>query len=152
MSLLTAYTHDSELQAITTPPLTSIIHKLPQHPLSLFQPAVSSVAVPCQRLLTVQILQLHALKFFLHRLPHRTDVAAQVVFLITPWHWLRRNTRFTKTFLLLRVDSLLRESIYRAVAQKRPCRNFCLSSTLIRKLMSTNAGLNTGEDRNASTC
>jgi hypothetical protein len=34
------YTHDSELQAVTTPPLTSTIHKSPQHPLNPFQPAV----------------------------------------------------------------------------------------------------------------
>jgi hypothetical protein len=40
MNLLTTYTHDSELQTITAPPLISTIHKSPQHPLSLFQPAV----------------------------------------------------------------------------------------------------------------
>jgi hypothetical protein len=40
MDLLATYTHDSELQAITAPPLISTIHKSPQHPLSLFQPAV----------------------------------------------------------------------------------------------------------------
>jgi hypothetical protein len=62
MDLLTTYTYDSELQAITAPPLISTIHKSQQHPLSLFQPAVSSPAVPWQRLLTVDILQLHALR------------------------------------------------------------------------------------------
>jgi hypothetical protein len=36
MNLLTTYTDDSELPAITAPPLISIIHKSPQHPLSLF--------------------------------------------------------------------------------------------------------------------
>jgi hypothetical protein len=40
LDLMTTYTHDSELQAITEPPLISTIHKSPQHPLSLFQPAV----------------------------------------------------------------------------------------------------------------
>jgi hypothetical protein len=34
MDLLTTYAHDSELQAITAPPLISTIHKSPQHPLS----------------------------------------------------------------------------------------------------------------------
>jgi hypothetical protein len=58
MDLLTAYKRDSELQAITAPPLISTILKLPQHVLSLFQPAVSSQAVPWQRLFTVEILQL----------------------------------------------------------------------------------------------
>jgi hypothetical protein len=52
MDLLTTYTHDLELQAITAPPLISTIHQSPQHPLSLFQPAVSSPAFPWQRLLT----------------------------------------------------------------------------------------------------
>jgi hypothetical protein len=36
IDLLTTYTHHSELQAVTTPPLISTIHKSPQHPLSLF--------------------------------------------------------------------------------------------------------------------
>jgi hypothetical protein len=36
MDLLTTYTHHSELQAITALLLISTIHKLPQHPLSLF--------------------------------------------------------------------------------------------------------------------
>jgi hypothetical protein len=40
MDLLTTYTHDWELQAIKAPPLISKIHRLPQHPLSLFQPTV----------------------------------------------------------------------------------------------------------------
>jgi hypothetical protein len=34
------YEHESELQAITAPPLISIIDKSPQHPLSFFQPSV----------------------------------------------------------------------------------------------------------------
>jgi hypothetical protein len=46
LDLLTTYTHDSELQAITAPPLISTIHKSPQLPPSMFQPTVSSPAVP----------------------------------------------------------------------------------------------------------
>jgi hypothetical protein len=61
MDLLTSYTYESELQAITAPPLISTIHKPPQHSLSLFQPVVSSPGVPWQRLRAVEILQLHAL-------------------------------------------------------------------------------------------
>jgi hypothetical protein len=47
------YTHDSELQEITAPPLISTNHKPPELPLSLFLSAVSSLADPWQRLLTV---------------------------------------------------------------------------------------------------
>jgi hypothetical protein len=36
MDSLTTYTHGSELQAITAPPLILTIHKSPKHPLSLF--------------------------------------------------------------------------------------------------------------------
>jgi hypothetical protein len=36
MDFLTTYTHHSELQVITEPPLISTIHRSPQHPLSLF--------------------------------------------------------------------------------------------------------------------
>jgi hypothetical protein len=36
MDLLTTYTHNSELQAITAPPLISTIHKTPQHPAEPF--------------------------------------------------------------------------------------------------------------------
>jgi hypothetical protein len=67
-----------ELQAITAPPLISTIHKLPQHPLSIFQPAVSSPAVPWQRLVTVEILQLHAFRFYLHSLPCSTQLNSQL--------------------------------------------------------------------------
>jgi hypothetical protein len=80
---------------------------------------VSSPALPWQRLLTVEILQLYALKFSLHRLPDRTDFVASVFFKIAPRYGLRRNTPFPTVILLLRVDSLLRESVYGAVAQKR---------------------------------
>jgi hypothetical protein len=40
LDLLTNYTHHSELHVITAPPLITF-YSLPQHPLSLFQPAMS---------------------------------------------------------------------------------------------------------------
>jgi hypothetical protein len=73
LDLLTTYTHDSLVKVITVSPLISTIHKSPQGPLSLFKSAMSSPAVPWQWLLTVEILQLDALKSFLHRLPYRTN-------------------------------------------------------------------------------
>jgi hypothetical protein len=63
-----------ELQAITAPPLITIYKSL-QYPLSFFQPAVSSPDVPWQWLLTVEILQLPALRSYLHSLPYRTQLA-----------------------------------------------------------------------------
>jgi hypothetical protein len=56
MNLLTTYKHDSELQVITVLSLISTLHKSPQYLLSIFQPAVSSPAIPWQWLLTVEIL------------------------------------------------------------------------------------------------
>jgi hypothetical protein len=53
------------------PLLIATVHKSPQHPLSLFQPAVSLPAVPLQRLLTVEFLQLHALKSSLNGGPFK---------------------------------------------------------------------------------
>jgi hypothetical protein len=58
LDLLTTLPHDLELQVITVPLLISTLYKSPQHPLSLFQPAVPSPTVPWQQLLTVEILQL----------------------------------------------------------------------------------------------
>jgi hypothetical protein len=46
MALLTILQHDWKLQVITEPSLISTLYKSPQHTLSLFQPAVSSPAVP----------------------------------------------------------------------------------------------------------
>jgi hypothetical protein len=46
LDLLTTYTHDSELQVVTAPLLIYTLYKSPQHSLSIFQPAVSSLAVP----------------------------------------------------------------------------------------------------------
>jgi hypothetical protein len=71
MDLLTTYTHDWELQAITAPPLSSTIHKSPQHPISLFQSDVF-ISSSQQRVLTA-ILQLHVLRSSPHSLPCRTD-------------------------------------------------------------------------------
>jgi hypothetical protein len=113
------YTH-SELQVITTPPLTSTIQKSPQYPLSLFQPSMSSPAIPWQRLLSVEILQLHTLKSSLHRLPYRNDLVTPIDFLITPRHGPHRNTPFPTAPLLVCFDSLLQERVYRVFAQKRP--------------------------------
>jgi hypothetical protein len=62
MDLLTTYTHDPELQAITAPPLMSTVHKSPQQPLSLFQAPVSLPAVTRKRLPKLKILQLDASK------------------------------------------------------------------------------------------
>jgi hypothetical protein len=78
MYLLTDYTHHSELQVITALSLISTFYKSPQHPLSLFQPAVSSSAIPWQRLLTVDILQLHALRCSCHSRPCRTHLSPEL--------------------------------------------------------------------------
>jgi hypothetical protein len=61
LHLLTSYTHHSELQVIIALSLISTNHYM----LSVLQPVVSSRAVPQQRLLTVEILQLPALGSFL---------------------------------------------------------------------------------------
>jgi hypothetical protein len=72
MNLLTTYTHDAELQVITAPSLISTLYKSQRHLLSLFQLVVFSTAIPWQRLLTVDIIQLSALRSFLRRLSFRT--------------------------------------------------------------------------------
>jgi hypothetical protein len=98
--LLTTYTRDLELQAIIAPSLISTLYKSSQH-----QPAMSSPAVPWQRLLTVEILQLHTLKSslhgaslltasFPHRLSYRTNSVAPIIFLITSLHGPIRKHRF----------------------------------------------------------
>jgi hypothetical protein len=84
--LSTTYTHHSELKAITAPPLISTIHEPPQRPLSFFQLAVCSPAVSWQRRLTVVILQLHALRFYLHSLPCTTQLIAPTTLAITSRH------------------------------------------------------------------
>jgi hypothetical protein len=49
------------MQAFTAPPLKSTIHKSSHYTLAFFQSAVFSPVFPWQRLLTVEILHLHAL-------------------------------------------------------------------------------------------
>jgi hypothetical protein len=122
MNLLTTCTRDSELRVITAPSIISTIRRLSQHPLSLIQPAVFTSADPWQRLLTVEILQLHAFKSSLHRIPYRTDLVPPppVFFLITPRHEPRRNTPFSTVHLLLCDDSLLRERVTEALPRNVP--------------------------------
>jgi hypothetical protein len=57
-----------------------------------------------------------ALKSSLHSLPYWTDLVASVVFKATHRHGPRRDTPFPTIPLLLLVDSLLQERVYRAVA------------------------------------
>jgi hypothetical protein len=95
MDLLTTYTHYSELQAITAPPLITTIRKSPQHSLSFSQPAVTSPVDPWQRLLTVGILQLQAIKFSLHRLQYRNTSALT---LSLAYNILARTTQKTQLF------------------------------------------------------
>jgi hypothetical protein len=64
--------------------LICTIHKSPQHRLSFFQPAVSSSAVPWQRLLKVEILQLNALRSSLHSLPFRIQPQLKVKVMLRP--------------------------------------------------------------------
>jgi hypothetical protein len=70
---------------------TAKLHKSQQHPLSLFQLAVSSSAVLWQRRLTVEIIQLHALTAFQagHRLTTELTIGQRQSYL-TPislsWH------------------------------------------------------------------
>jgi hypothetical protein len=62
-------------------------------PSKLFQHAVSSSAFPWQRLLTVDILQLHALRSSLNSLPCRTIFNSLCPLLITSWHGPHRKHR-----------------------------------------------------------
>jgi hypothetical protein len=64
-----------------------------------FRNLVSSSAVPWQRLLTVEIHQLPALRFYLHSLPCRSQIStdnwvAPLVFNITTLHGTSRKRRF----------------------------------------------------------
>jgi hypothetical protein len=83
MDLSTTSLHQSRLQVITALSIISTFYKSLQHSTSLFQPAVSSSAVSCQRLLTAEILQLHALRFYLQL---TTNWLAPIVFTITTRH------------------------------------------------------------------
>jgi hypothetical protein len=86
MDLLTTYTHNLEVQVITVPLLISTIHKSPQHPLSLFQPALSSPAGPWQWFLTVESLQLHMLPLLPAGHHLTTELMLQTVLVITSRH------------------------------------------------------------------
>jgi hypothetical protein len=110
LDLLTTYTHDSELQAVTAPPLISTIHKPPRHPLSLFQPAVSTLAVPWQRLLTAEILRLHAVRSYLQSLPYQnsTELIAPTVLVITSRHGPhRKHSSSTVAFVSIAAGTCL---------------------------------------------
>jgi hypothetical protein len=127
MDLLTTYTHDSGFQAITAPRLNSAIHKPPQYPLSLFQAVVSSPAVPWQRLLTVEILQLHALSFYLHSLPYRTQLKSKSKLLY--------DLRFTANQFVL-ASSPLRPTTSDFSFQLNPCSHGpYVTSSLMRRLV-----------------
>jgi hypothetical protein len=84
LDLLTTCIHHSELHLITAPLLISTIHRSPHHSLSLFQPAVSSTAVPSRRLLTVEILQLPALMSLLSGEYPATELLSTVNLTIAP--------------------------------------------------------------------
>jgi hypothetical protein len=60
------------------------LHSL-QHPLNLFQPDVSSPAVPWQRLLTVEILQLPALRSSCHSRSYRTLCQLSILLSLPRW-------------------------------------------------------------------
>jgi hypothetical protein len=119
--------HDAELQVITAPLLISAIYKSPQYPPSIFQPVVSSPAVPWQRLLLVEILQLPAFRSFLQRLSYRTAYqqslsGTRLTLLITFRHEPHGKHRFhfysSEIPRLLLEYSLQRERVYRDVAWK----------------------------------
>jgi hypothetical protein len=137
LDLLTPLT---ELQAIIAPPLISTLYKSPQQPVCPSQPAVSYSAIPWQRFLTLDILQLLTLRSSYHSRPCRTlsnpnwqlptayyqfnySAISSQSFPQTSWdpHYTalertRQKTIFPKMSLLFLVYSLQRESVYRAIA------------------------------------
>jgi hypothetical protein len=90
-------------------------------PVSLLQAAVSSPAVPWQRLLPAEIPQLHALRFYLHSLPYRTHLKSKSELL---YDW-----RFTaKQFVL--ASSPLRNTNTYIFFSTEPLRSWSLCNTL----------------------
>jgi hypothetical protein len=94
----TANLHNSQITTAPAKPFSSL----------------SSLSVPWQRLLTVEILQFHALKFSLQN--SRTTLSSKLVLSL----YLGTDHIENTALLLLRSCLLVRESVYRAVAQKRP--------------------------------
>jgi hypothetical protein len=100
MDLLIIYTHNSELQAVTAPSLIYTLYKSPQHMLSLFSACCVFTIRSLATALTVEILQLHALRSSLHRLAYRilyqlrTNLVGPFVFKITPRHGPHRKHRY----------------------------------------------------------
>jgi hypothetical protein len=91
-------------------------------PAKLFQTAVSSPAVPWQRLLTVEILQLHALKSSLHRLPYGTHSVSLIIFKIYPRNGLNRKHLISKSTSIV---------AHRFIAGGTCLLNCCLETSLI---------------------
>jgi hypothetical protein len=115
LDLLTTYTHDPELQAVTVPPQFSAIHISPQHPLSLF-PACC-VFISCSLAMTLNSFTCSGPLFTYSRtvLPNNWLCAL----LITSQHGLHRKTPFPTVTLLLHVYLLPWECVCWVVAQKR---------------------------------
>jgi hypothetical protein len=113
LDLLITYTHYSELRAITAPSLIYTLYSSPQRPLSPFQPAVSSPAVPWQRLLTVEILQLPAFMSLLHQHLYRT------AFQLSP---LECSIQFSAVTANYVID--ISSQLFRKTANSRHCPNY----------------------------
>jgi hypothetical protein len=118
MDILTTYTYDLAVQVIRASLLISTIHKSPQHPLNVFQPAVSSSAVPWQQFLTVEIFHLPVLMPLPAGHCLATELNAPAAQVITSRHRPHRKHPVSKVTLSLSAYSLQREHVYRAVAQK----------------------------------
>jgi hypothetical protein len=112
MDLFTTYSHHSELQVITALSLISTNHKSPQHTLSLFPACCVFISRSLVTALTVEMLQLPALSFYLHSLGRRTQLSTNDCQLTTNWvaplylsynHFARteRKTLFPTVTLLL---------------------------------------------------
>jgi hypothetical protein len=82
------------VQAITALSLIYTRYKSLQHPLSLFQPSAFT-SLSWQRLLRVEILQLHALRFCLHNLPWRSLLNWLCPLFETFWHEPHRKQSFS---------------------------------------------------------